>query len=154
MPPWKPLPNPAPAIAEPAKNTAAEPRLTASTVTATPVIRAAMPASITVRAAARRSAMIATTAEPASTNRLRLPSTTLPEPVSACTSAGPSAPYSPASAHTANSTGTAVSTGPRSARGRVISGRRLASAPGAGLTVSRIATIAAACRASTPIRAR
>jgi len=50
------------------------------------------------------------------------------EPVSACTSAGPSAPYRPASAHTANSTGTAVSTGRRSARGRVISGRRLASA--------------------------
>ena len=36
MPPWKPLPNPAPAIAEPAKKTAADPRLTASTVTATP----------------------------------------------------------------------------------------------------------------------
>jgi hypothetical protein len=34
----------------------------------------------------------------------RGPSTTLPEPVSACTSAGPSAPYSPASAHTANTT--------------------------------------------------
>ena len=113
-----------------------------------------MPASITVRAAARRSTMVATTAEAASTNRLRLPSTTLPEPVSACTSAGPSAPYSPASAHTANSTGTAVSTGARSARGRVISGRRLASAPGARLTVSRIAAIAVACRASTPIRAR
>ena len=113
-----------------------------------------MPNSITVRAAARRSTMVATTAEAASTNRLRLPSTTLPEPVSACTSAGPSAPYSPASAHTANSTGTAVSTGARSARGRVISGRRLASAPGARLTVSRIAAIAVACRASTPIRAR
>ena len=113
-----------------------------------------MPASITVRAAARRSAMVATTAEPASTNRLRAPSTTLSEPVSVWTSAGPSAPYSPASAHTANSTGTAVSTGARSPRGRVTSGRRLASAPGAGLTVSRIATIAAACRASTPIRAR
>ena len=100
-------------------------------MTATPVISDRMPNSITVRAAARRSAMIATTAEAASTNRLRLPSTTLPEPVSVSTSAGPSAPYSPASAHTANSTGTAVSTGARSARGRVISGRRLASAPGA-----------------------
>jgi hypothetical protein len=33
------------------------------TVTATPVIRARMPTSITVRAAARRSTMIATTAE-------------------------------------------------------------------------------------------
>ena len=113
-----------------------------------------MPTSITVRAAARRSTMVATTAEAASTNRLRPPSTTSPEPVSACTSAGPSAPYSPASAHTANSTGTAVSTGARSARGRVISGRRLASAPGTRLTVSRITAIAVACRASTPIRAR
>jgi hypothetical protein len=73
--------------------------------------------------------MIATTAEAASTNRLRLPSITSPEPVSACTSAGPSAPYSPASAHTANSTGAAVCTGARSARGRAISGRKLARAP-------------------------
>ena len=81
------------------------------TVTATPVIRAAIPDSITVRAAARRAAMIATTAEAASANRLRPPSTTLLEPVSPCTSAGPSAPYSPASAHTANNTGTAVKPG-------------------------------------------
>jgi hypothetical protein len=80
------------------KKTATDPRLTAITVTATPVIRAMMPNSITIRASARRSTMIATTAEAASMNRLRLPSTTLPEPVSARTSAGPSAPYSPASA--------------------------------------------------------
>ena len=154
MPPWKPLPKPAPAIAEPAKNIATEPRLTPATVTATPVIRAMMPTSITVRAAARRSTTIATTADAARMNRLRPPSSTSPDPVSACTSAGPSAPYRPASAHTANRTGMAVSTGARSSRGSVISGRRLASAPRVRLTVSRIAAIAVAWTTSTPIRTR
>jgi len=59
-----------------------------------------MPVSITVRAAAARSAKIAPTASAASTVRISPPSTTSPEPVSARASAGPSA----ASAQTAQAT--------------------------------------------------
>ena len=55
MPPWKPLPNPMPLTAVPAKNSAAEPVPSATSVMATPATRAAMPVSITARAGALRS---------------------------------------------------------------------------------------------------
>ena len=55
MPPWNPLPKPIPLTAVPAKNSAADPVPSATSVIATPVTRAAMPVSITVRAGAFRS---------------------------------------------------------------------------------------------------
>ena len=94
--------------------------------------------SITVRAAAVRSTTMEITAVRVSTNRLSPPSTMSRDPVREYTSAGPSAAYSPPCAQTANSTGVATSTGPRSVRGSRISGRSEASAPGVRLTVSRM----------------
>ena len=55
MPPWNPLPNPIPLTAVPAKNSAADPVPSATSVIATPVTSAAMPVCITVRAGALRS---------------------------------------------------------------------------------------------------
>ncbi len=65
--------------------------LRATMVTATPMISARIPVSITVRASVPRSTMMASTAVRVSTNRLSPPSTTSSDPVRACTSEGPSA---------------------------------------------------------------
>ena len=90
MPPWNPLPKPIPAITVPAKKPTVEPAATATSVDATPSTRARMPVSISVRAAAPRSTTTDSAAEPASTNRLRPPSTIECESARLRTSAGPS----------------------------------------------------------------
>jgi len=124
------------------------------TATLRPTPALEVPASITVRAGALRSAKIAPTANAVSTVRLSPPNTTFAEPLSACTSAGPSAPYSAASAQTANTTGAAVRMCTRTVRGSRISGRRLDSAPGERVAVSRISATPAACTTITPSRTR
>ena len=91
-----------------------------------------MPASITMAAAVFRSVKVATIAATVISVTSAPPASTLSDPVSVCTSSGPSAAISPARAQTANTTGAAASIGPRVAGGSDTSGTSERSAPGAG----------------------
>lgn len=87
--PWKPPPKPAPAIAVPRKNTTVESTAMATSVTATPAIRASVPRDITSPGRTERDSSTATPPLPASTNSARPPSTSDDDPTTIRTSAGP-----------------------------------------------------------------
>ena len=82
------------------------------------------------------------------------PSATEPEPETSRTSAGPSAPYRPASAHTATRAGAASSSGARVCAGTANVGRTDASAPGLGADVSGISATPMPWITSTPSSTR
>lgn len=121
-----------------------------STVITTPTISVAMLISIMVRVPAFRSITTARPAEPVNTNTGSPPHTTEVECTRVRVRAGPSAPYRPFSAHTANITGAAIATDARADLGSLNSGTMRASAPGLRLTVSFRGRTASACKTKTP----
>lgn len=101
----------------PTKNPAVDRVPTDSRVSPIPASSAPLPVSMSCRALRRWSSSTAAAPLPASKDRDKPPSTTEPEPETSLTSAGPSAPYSPAMAHTATRAGTANSSGRRTGPG-------------------------------------